>query len=393
MERILLIETSTALCSAALAEDGAITAYKESSAPKAHASLTAVFIQEMLAERGLTLADCDAVCVSMGPGSYTGLRVGVSTAKGLCFGAGKPLLAVGTLDTLVAQAMEEIPGQAGNDGQTVIPCDNGNGIHDNGNLGNGIPGSVNAIPDNSNDTPSNSIHDNGNPGNAIPDNSNDTPGNGIPSNGIPSNGITGSTNVIPGTDNVIPGSVNAIPDNSNGNPGNGIPGSVNAIPNNSNGIPGTDNVIPNTDNVITDTDNVIPDLIGDPRFIIPMIDARRMEVYTAVFASTPSVISSEAEGSLRYVQITETAPVIIDENSFAEYLEQGPVLFIGDGAGKCADVIRHPNAHFCQCHPKASSMLAPAIVQLRAGNFQDVAYFEPFYLKEFVATVSKKKLW
>ena len=243
----------------------------------------------MLAERGLTLADCDAVCVSMGPGSYTGLRVGVSTAKGLCFGAGKPLLAVGTLDTLVAQAMKEIPGQAGNDGQTVIPCNPGNG-----NPGNVIPG--------------NAIHDNGIPG--------------------------------------------------NGNPG-----------------------------------NVIPDLIGDPRFIIPMIDARRMEVYTAVFTSTPSVIPSEAEGSLRYVQITETAPVIIDENSFAEYLEQGPVLFIGDGAGKCADVIRHPNAHFCQCHPKASSMLAPAIVQLRAGNFQDVAYFEPFYLKEFVATVSKKKLW
>ena len=284
MERILLIETSTALCSAALAEDGAITAYKESSAPKAHASLTAVFIQEMLAERGLTLADCDAVCVSMGPGSYTGLRVGVSTAKGLCFGAGKPLLAVGTLDTLVAQATEEIPGQAGNDGHTVIPCNNGNDIHNNVIPGNGI-------------------HDNGNPG------------------------------------------------------------------------------------------NVIPDLIGDPRFIIPMIDARRMEVYTAVFTSTPSVIPSEAEGSLRYVQITETAPAIIDENSFAEYLEQGPVLFIGDGAGKCADVIRHPNAHFCQCHPKASSMLAPAIVQLRAGNFQDVAYFEPFYLKEFVATVSKKKLW
>ena len=295
MERILLIETSTALCSAALAEDGAITAYKESSAPKAHASLTAVFIQEILGERGLTLADCDAVCVSMGPGSYTGLRVGVSTAKGLCFGAGKPLLAVGTLDTLVAQAMEEIPGQAGNDGHTVIPCNNGNDTPSNGNLGNGI---------------------------------------------------TGSTNVITGTDNVIP-----------------------------------------------NTGNVIPDLIGDPRFIIPMIDARRMEVYTAVFTSTPSVIPSEAEGSLRYVQITETAPVIIDENSFAEYLEQGPVLFIGDGAGKCADVIRHPNAHFCQCHPKASSMLAPAIVQLRAGNFQDVAYFEPFYLKEFVATVSKKKLW
>jgi tRNA threonylcarbamoyladenosine biosynthesis protein TsaB len=110
-----------------------------------------------------------------------------------------------------------------------------------------------------------------------------------------------------------------------------------------------------------------------------MIDARRMEVYSAVF-----------EGAR---QITETAPAIIDENSFAEYLEQGPVLFIGDGAGKCADVIKHPNAHFAQCHPKASAMLSPALAAYRAGDFKDVAYFEPFYLKEFVATVSKKKLF
>ena len=223
MERIILIETSTALCSVALAEEGNIVAYRESSAPKAHASLTAVFIQEMLSERGLTTADCDAVCVSMGPGSYTGLRVGVSTAKGLCFGSGKPLLAVGTLDTLVAQAD------------------------------------------------------------------------------------------------------------------------------------------------------------SDARFIIPMVDARRMEVYTAVFENG--------------TQLTETAPVIIDENSFAEYLEQGPCLFIGDGAGKCADVIRHPNASFCQCWPKASSMLSPAAAAYKEKRFEDVAYFEPFYLKEFVATVSKKKLF
>ena len=248
MERIILIETSTALCSTALAENGVITAYRESSAPKAHASLTAVFIQEMLQERGLTIADCDAVCVSKGPGSYTGLRVGVSTAKGLCFGSGKPLLAVGTLDTLVAQA--QMTG------------------HDGG--------------------------------------------------------------------------------------------------------------------------NVIPDLIGDPHYVIPMIDARRMEVYAAVFTS---VIPSEVEGSPTYSQITETAPAIIDENSFAEYLEQGPCLFIGDGAGKCADVIKHPNAHFCQCQPNAAAMLQPALEAFRKGNFEDVAYFEPFYLKEFVATVSKKKLF
>ena len=231
MEKIILIETSTALCSVALAENGTVTAYRESSAPKAHASLTAVFVQEVLAERGLSLNDCDAVCVSMGPGSYTGLRVGVSTAKGLCFGSGKPLLAVGTLDTLVAQAFTPAETEAN----------------------------------------------------------------------------------------------------------------------------------------------------GEYRYIVPMIDARRMEVYVAVFKNGR--------------QITETAPAIIDENSYAEYLEQGPVLFIGDGAGKCADVIKHPNAHFCQCHPKASSMLSPAVEAFRNGEFKDVAYFEPFYLKEFVATVSKKKLF
>ena len=226
MERIILIETSTALCSVALAEDGVITAYKESSAPKAHASLTAVFIDEMLAEKGLAVSDCNAVCVSMGPGSYTGLRVGVSTAKGLCFGSGKPLLAVGTLDTLVAQAADDA---------------------------------------------------------------------------------------------------------------------------------------------------------SSYKYIIPMVDARRMEVYTAVFENG--------------IQVTETAPMIIEENSFAEQLEQGPVLFIGDGAGKCADVIKHPNASFAQCWPKASSMLEPAMKAYKEKRFEDVAYFEPFYLKEFVATVSKKKLW
>ena len=230
MERLILIETSTALCSAALAEDGIITSYRESSAPKAHASLTAVFIQEMLAEKGLTIADCDAVCVSMGPGSYTGLRVGVSTAKGLCFGSGKPLIAVGTLDTLVAQAPSAF------------------------------------------------------------------------------------------------------------------------------------------------------------RYIIPMIDARRMEVYSAVFE-----VAGQAGNDVR--QITETAPAIIDETSFADYLEQGKCLFIGDGAGKCADVIKHPNATFVQCWPNAAAMLKPATQAYKEKRFEDVAYFEPFYLKEFVATVSKKKMW
>ena len=232
MERLILIETSTALCSAALAEDGVITSYRESSAPKAHASLTAVFIQEMIEEKGLTIADCDAVCVSKGPGSYTGLRVGVSTAKGLCFGSGKPLIAISTLDILVAQAQ--------------------------------------------------------------------------------------------------------IPDNL--------------------------------------------------KYIVPMVDARRMEVYAAVYE-----IAGQAGNDVR--QITETAPAIIDENSYSDILEKGKVLFIGDGAGKCADVIKHPNATFVQCWPKASAMLEPAMKAYKEKRFEDVAYFEPFYLKEFVATVSKKKMW
>ena len=239
MKKIILIETSTSLCSVALTEGGAVTAYRESSAPKAHASLTAVFVQEVLEERGLKLSDCDAVCVSKGPGSYTGLRVGVSTAKGLCFGSGLPLLAVGTLDTLVAQA------------------------------------------------------------------------------------VTSSA----------PSVISSEVETS-----------------------------------------------ADYKYIIPMIDARRMEVYSAVFSP---------DGT----QKTETAPVIVDENSFSEYLEQGPCLFIGDGAGKCADVIQHPNASFLQCNPMASSMLKPALAALSNKDFCDVAYFEPFYLKEFVATVSKKKLF
>ena len=106
MERILFIETSTELCSTALSEDGKIISVREN-AERKHASLTAPFIKEMLDEHNLSVKDCSAVCVSMGPGSYTGLRVGVSTAKGLCFGAGLPLMAIGSLDTLVWQAIGE----------------------------------------------------------------------------------------------------------------------------------------------------------------------------------------------------------------------------------------------------------------------------------------------
>ena len=182
MSKIILIETSTALCSTALAVDGRIAEYRESTQPRAHAAMTAVFVKEMLDAQGLRAADCDAVCVSAGPGSYTGLRVGSSTAKGLCFAAGIPLLAAGTLEVLAWQAVQ--------DGLVPEGC----------------------------------------------------------------------------------------------------------------------------------------------RYIIPMIDARRMEVYTAVFSP-----------DLR--KLTPTEPMVVDAGSFADRLSEGPVLFIGDAAGKCSGVIGSGNAN------------------------------------------------
>ena len=229
MSRLILIETSTSLCSVSLAIDGKIAASRESDAPHSHASMTTPFVKEVLDEAGLKVSDCDAVCLSAGPGSYTGLRVGSSTAKGLCFAAGIPLISVSTLEILVHQAAAR-------------------------RLSDGC------------------------------------------------------------------------------------------------------------------------------RYVIPMIDARRMEVYTAVY--TP-------QGE----RLSDVEPLIVEEGSFSRELSEGPVLFIGDGAAKCETVLACGNARFVQENPHASSMLVPAMRELEAGHFQDTAYFEPFYLKQFIATVSKKNLF
>ena len=228
MARILLIETSTAQLSTALAENGIVKASRICDEPRMQAALTAPYVKEVL--EGLSVKDLDAVCVGKGPGSYTGLRVGVSTAKGLCFGAEIPLLSAGTLDVLVSEAHR---------------------------LG------------------------------------------------------------------------------------------------------------------------VVPD---GCRHIVPMVDARRMEVYAAVF--TP-------DGR----QLTDTAPVIVDASSFAAELAAGPVLFIGDGALKCREVLSCPNAFFAEAFPTAMAMAPLAEAACTQKRFEDVAYFEPFYLKDFVATVSRKKLF
>lgn len=226
MAHILLIETSTSVLSVALARDGAVVSERVCTEPRKQASLTAPLVKEVLEEAGLTARDCDAVCVSSGPGSYTGLRVGVSTAKGLAFGANIPLLAMGTLDILVA-----------------------------------------------------------------------------------------------GTE-----------------PSEGT------------------------------------------RYIVPMIDARRMEVYTAVY-------SADAR------RLTEVESKIVDSDAFSQYLEEGEVLFTGDGALKCREVIGHPNARFEEAFPLARHMAKWAQKAFEEGKFENLAYFEPFYLKDFIATVSKKNLW
>ena len=226
MARILLIETSTSVLSVALAVDGTVACERVCEEPRKQASLTAPLVKEVLDEAGLSARELDAVCVSSGPGSYTGLRVGVSTAKGVAFGAGIPLLSIGTLDILVSGASGE----------------------------------------------------------------------------------------------------------------------------------------------------------GAPQFIVPMIDARRMEVYTAVYS---------AEGK----RLTPVEAKVIGPDAFREYLEQGEVLFVGDGALKCREVIQSPAARFQEAHPLARHMAAAAQKAFEEEKFENLAYFEPFYLKDFVATVSKKNLW
>lgn len=117
----------------------------------------------------------------------------------------------------------------------------------------------------------------------------------------------------------------------------------------------------------------------DKGFIVPMIDARRMEVYSAVFDQ-------------HHAWIRETEAEIIDENSFGDLLEKGPVYFLGDGAEKCQEVITHANAVFLEnAFPSAKEMTSIAYEKYQNQDFEDVAYFEPYYLKDFVVTPQKKK--
>jgi tRNA threonylcarbamoyladenosine biosynthesis protein TsaB len=224
MSLILQIETATASCSVSLARNGQVLAFKEINARNVHAEVITVYIDDVIEKNGLTYADLDAVGVSCGPGSYTGLRIGISTAKGLCFALDKPLIAVQTLHAM-----------------------------------------------------------------------------------------------------------------ANG--------------------------------VISYND------IDDDVLLCPMIDARRMEVYTAVFDKTGAVIKP-------------TAAEIIDESSFSDLLTTNKMLFFGDGAEKCREALsKNPNAHFLPDFINSAKYLTEiAADKFDKADFVDVAYFEPYYLKDFIAS-------
>lgn len=229
MAVILNIETSTQVCSASIASNGKVIAIRESFEDRSHASLLTVFIDELLQELKMDAAALDAVSVSEGPGSYTGLRIGVSVAKGICYAKKIPLIAVNTLQAMALMAA----------------------------------------------------------------------------------------------------------------------------------------------NVVSETDLQYCSLI----------DARRMEVYSAIFNDKSD-------------QIRETLAEIIDENSFKATLEKGKVAFYGNGASKCKDIIKNDNALFIDdIYPSAKYMAPLAQKAFDNNEFRDVAYFEPFYLKDFVATTPKKKVF
>jgi tRNA threonylcarbamoyladenosine biosynthesis protein TsaB len=221
---ILNIETATKNCSVSLAENGNVIALKElNDGNYSHAEKLHVFIDDILKESNKSVNEISAIAISKGPGSYTGLRIGVSAAKGLSFALDKPLISILTLEALAHQ----------------VACNEG--------------------------------------------------------------------------------------------------------------------------------------------VIVAMLDARRMEVYSAIFDSN-------------YNQIRETEAQILDENAFAEYLNKGKVYFIGNGVEKTKTLIKHFNAIFIDDKlPSANEMAMLSYNKYKISDTEDVAYFEPYYLKDFVALKPKKK--
>ncbi len=230
---LLLLETSTKVCSVAVSKkDRVVKAIEENSFAFSHSSKLTVFIQKVVEESGISMQKIDAVAVSHGPGSYTGLRIGTSVAKGLCYALDIPLISVDTLKAMSAVMLESKGG------------------------------------------------------------------------------------------------------------------------------------------FIKKDDNIL---------LCPMIDARRMEVYNAVF-------------DYNLKQIKPVGADIINSNTFEELLKKNIIYFFGDGSAKCKKVINASNAFFYDdVLPSAKGMPALAFNKFYKQQFEDTAYFEPFYLKDFIAGKPKVK--
>lgn len=230
---ILCLETSTRLCSVALCDKDGVIALMESEESKSHASQLTLLAEEALRSAGISARDLQAVAVSRGPGSYTGLRIGVSVAKGIAWGASVPLIAADTMLSMFH-------------GISLFPA---------------------------------------------------------------------------GNDHKRPA-----------------------------------------------------------EYFVPMLDARRMEVYYAIFDPSGRTVK-------------ETAAEVITGESFSAFPDNVKIVFFGDGSGKCRDVIRHPGAFFCNdFRISAAHMHIPVNRAFEEKRFEDVAYFEPFYLKDFIATQPVKNI-
>lgn len=232
MTHILCIETGTTVCSVALGNENGLLGYKELADSKSHASELSIFIQNLLKEISFNIKDIDAIAVSKGPGSYTGLRIGVSLAKGICFALNKPLIAIGSLDSMVHGVESYITEQ----------------------------------------------------------------------------------------------------------------------------------------------------IVASNYFFCPMIDARRMEVYSALFDNKKNKTS-------------DVSAIIVDTETFKLQLQSKKIVFFGNGASKCKSVISNQNAIFIDnFEPSARFMLPLALKAYKDEKFENIAYFEPFYLKDFVAIKAKNKI-
>lgn len=231
---ILAIETATQICSVALFHEDRIIGLLESGAHNAHSSILHVLIDRLFKENNIDISSIKAVAVSKGPGSYTGLRIGVSAAKGLCYAKNIPLIAINTLESMAAGMREKVKVQD-----------------------------------------------------------------------------------LSGGDNKL--------------------------------------------------------IINDQVLLVPMIDARRMEVYSAVY-------------DMGLNEIRETQAEIITPDSFADLRNRHTLIISGDGADKCKDTLSGQNIHYLDdFNASAAFMLHAAIKAFNNQRFENVAYFEPFYLKDFIA--------